>query len=106
MSPEELLKHARQFAFPLDKAKRHYLDVVRVEWRSDDSWVICFYDDVLNTDDLLEWEPRPSNRDEAFITRTRFTLDEAVRRAQKLVKKIEPINGSIEMQVLYKRKSP
>lgn len=41
--------------------------------------------EVLNRDGEWEIEPRTSDRDEAFIARTRFPLDEAMSRAQCLL---------------------
>lgn len=47
--------------------------------RGPDSWCITNGSSVLNTDFEMEWEPSPSNRDDDFILRTRFPLDEAFR---------------------------
>ncbi|APU89001.1 conserved hypothetical protein [Virus Rctr197k] len=95
MKAEELLKHARKFTFTPNLPHWHHSDEVHVEWRSEDRWVVVFGGDVLNTEGLLEYEPSPSHRDEAFLARTRFPLAQAIELAQQLVKKVENGRSSV-----------
>lgn len=44
------------------------------------SWAIVRGRSTLNTDGSWEYEPMPSNRDDAYIARTRFTLEDAYAR--------------------------
>lgn len=58
---------------------------VTIEKRGHGRWCVCVFSSVLNKDGAREHEPNPSSRDEAFIARTRFTLDEAFLRAEAYV---------------------
>jgi len=58
---------------------------IRVEWRGPASWAIVDYGIVLNKDNQWEHEPSPSNRSDDFIERTRYPLNEALRRALKAI---------------------
>jgi hypothetical protein len=42
-----------------------------------DVWAIRCLGECLNQNGEWEWEPSPSNRDEDFLARCRFSLDEA-----------------------------
>lgn len=69
-------------------ATRFELKGVKIEKRSTkpgvDSWAILLDGEVLNKDGTWEYEPSPSNRDDDFIARTRFTRDEAFARVERL----------------------
>lgn len=54
---------------------------IKVEWRGTGLWAITNAGHCLNKDNQWEYEPLPSNRSDDFIERTRFTLNEALRRA-------------------------
>ncbi|NDV52739.1 hypothetical protein [Salipiger sp. PrR003] len=60
----------------LAMATRFQVDAeLRIEKRGEDSWAVCSDSGAcLNTDYELEYEPSPSNRDEEFIARARYTL--------------------------------
>lgn len=59
-----------------------------------DVWAIINGGHCLNRDGVWEWEPSPSNRDEAFIERTRFPLFVAMKMVEEkygqVDKKSEP----------------
>lgn len=54
---------------------------VHVEWRGTGLWAVTRRGACLNRDGQWEFEPLPSNRDQAFFDRCRYTLDEALRAA-------------------------
>lgn len=58
---------------------------VELRDRKNDLWVVVFSGSVLNSDGLLEFEPSPSNREDDFLSRTRFSRDEALDRAKKFI---------------------
>lgn len=51
-----------------------------------DSWAIVKSRFCLNRDLEFEYEPLPSSRDEDFINRTRFSLEEAKKILRKYIK--------------------
>ncbi len=53
----------------------------RIEERDEDRWAIVNGGCCLNTDGEWEVEPQPSSRTDEFKARTRFPLEEAMRRA-------------------------
>ena len=55
---------------------------LHIEKRGPGTWVICSGATVLNRNNAWEFEPLPSNRTTAFIERTRFSLEEALQRAE------------------------
>jgi hypothetical protein len=55
-----------------------------------DVWAIRCLGQVLNRKGKWEYEPLPSSRSNAFLTRCRFTLAEAKEAAQKAVKERTP----------------
>lgn len=58
-------------------------DEIEVQARGNDTWCVKMGGtSVLNTFNEREYEASPSNRDDGFIARTRFTLAEAMRRAE------------------------
>ena len=57
---------------------------VQIESRGKHTWAIVDMGVVLNRNGEWEDEPHPSDRNEAFIARTRFQLDEAWELAQTL----------------------
>lgn len=65
-------------SFMIDKARN-----LRIERRGDDAWAVCIDDHVANADGKVEYEQLPSVRDDAFIGRTRFNLEEALRIAKE-----------------------
>lgn len=54
---------------------------ITIEWRGEDSWCIHHCGSCLNTDGEWEYEPMPSNREDDYIARTRYPLNEAFRLA-------------------------
>lgn len=52
-----------------------------VEERGDDSWAVKKMGSCLNVDGEWEYEPSPSNREDDFLERCRFTEEEALRLA-------------------------
>lgn len=63
------------------------IDVVRREQRDGTgAWAVSNdVGEVLNSKSLWEYEPRPSNRDDDFIARTRFPLEKAFELAEAKV---------------------
>lgn len=90
MSPEELLKHATRFEFTRDGV------TCTVEARNNDrtAWAVGLPGRVLNNLGDFEWEPSPSNRDDAFIARTRFDLPTAISLALRTLRRRH--NSTIE----------
>lgn len=62
-------------------------NAIFIEDRGNGKWAVSNGCSVLATDGEWEYEPRPSNRDDDFLARTRFTLDEAKRRAVEAYEK-------------------
>lgn len=58
---------------------------LRLQRNGTELWVVVSHGSVLNKDGEWESEPLPSARNRDFIKRTRFTLDEAIRRARDVV---------------------
>ena len=73
---ETLLSTASEFRLP------HGLVIQK---RGANQWAITDDCSVLNANGRWEFEPHPSNRDEEFIARTRFTLDEALEHAEAYI---------------------
>ena len=68
---------------PVDGVNRsHY--VLYVEWRGDGNWCVKDMFQCYRADGEREHEPIPSSRDDAFIARTRFPLDEALELAKRI----------------------
>jgi hypothetical protein len=59
---------------------------IRVEWRGDNDWAVTDTGLCLNNSGEWEYEPPPSSRSEDFLTRCRFSLEEAIKRASTEVK--------------------
>lgn len=55
---------------------------VKVSWRGNDRWAVLKLGSCLNVYGEWEFEPSPSNRNDEFKERCRFTLDEALTRAK------------------------
>lgn len=89
MSPDELLTHATAFRFLLYPDGHKYWDVaaedVRIELRGGGRWAVLVRGFCVDTNGNMEYEPIPSERDDAFRARNRFSLDEAVRLAREVV---------------------
>jgi hypothetical protein len=66
---------------------------ITVAERDTGRWAVKGMFGVLNTDGEWEYEPSPSNREDDFLDRCRFTEEEALRRALEVVDTIR-INGS------------
>ncbi len=60
-------------------------NAVFVEDRGEMAWCVCDGSLCLNRDGEWEYEPLPSNRDDAFIARTRYSLDEAMTSAKAAI---------------------
>lgn len=72
---QTILDCARSFEI----AERIYVD-----WRDDGKWAVVSDGFVLDTAGEWVYEPRPSNRSDEFIERTRFKLSDAIARARAL----------------------
>ena len=75
----------------LDKATtftmtERYNRPITIEARGKNTWAVCDGGFCLNTDGEFEEEPMPSSRDEEFLARARFSLEEAWALAEKVVK--------------------
>jgi hypothetical protein len=82
--PTWRLAHATRFDFGDDPYHR-----LRVERRGDGEWAVAAgangSAEVLNSDGDWEHEPRSSDRDDDFLGRARFTLDEAFARVDNIL---------------------
>lgn len=85
---EELLSAAVSFSFGKRDVK-HGRARVTVEQRGYGKWAVVDGRFVLANDGEWEVEPLPSNRDNAFIARTRYSFDEAVERAKEIHESVE-----------------
>jgi hypothetical protein len=89
--------------FPIDHdARRHF--TITIEWRGPDSWAVLDGPYCLGRDGAWEYEPLPSNRDDAWIEAHRFDLDTA----QQLAKQAAPnlvVNGRTALEI-YRRNPP
>ena len=74
MSPEDMEKKR---IFATEYRIRGVRDL-KAEFRGNDTWAITNIGTCLNRDGHWEYEPRPSNRTDEFLKRTRFTLNEAL----------------------------
>lgn len=91
LTNEDLLRKATRFSFLPEGAditkyrKDHYFEIA-VELRSRGTWAVCSMGEIWN-ESLQEWEiePRNSSITEEDYQSIRFTLDEAVNIAQRIV---------------------
>lgn len=85
---EELLERASAFDFPTDDP----LSPVRVELRrgpfspAGREWAITWRGRCWGLSRGWEWEPTPSNRDDAFLDRCRWSRDQALEHAEVLAR--------------------
>jgi hypothetical protein len=79
-------------ALPPDhKARRHY--TIHVEYTGRGLWAVRWSGGVFDSDgNFALLEPLPSERDEDWYARFRFTLDEALEHAKRLAPTLE-VNG-------------
>jgi hypothetical protein len=89
LSDHDLLAAAVTFIFyppgtDTDSIEGHHSGV-SVVWRGLDMWAVTQEPHCLNSTGEWEYEPSPSNRDDAFLARCRFTRDEAIEKARELV---------------------
>lgn len=75
---DNILPNATEFTF----GDTEHSGPVFVCARGNDRWAVMWRAWVLNRDGKWEYEPSPSSRDDAFIARTRWTLNEALDRAR------------------------
>ncbi len=83
-------------------ARRHF--TITIEWRGPDSWAVLDGPYCLGCDGAWEYEPQPSNRDDAWIASHRFDLETA----KELARKAAPfliVNGRTALDV-YRRTHP
>lgn len=79
--------------------KQHF--ELAVEWRGSDEdtgadrWAVVHADACLSADGTWEHEPRPSSRDEEFLRRFRFSLDDALRLAAAAVDGVKVNGGTL-----------
>lgn len=68
---------------------------LHIEWRGAGAWAVTEGGCCLNNKGKWEYEPHPSSRSNAFIKRTRFTFEEAVRRANEtlVAEKVEEVQN-------------
>jgi len=92
----DLLPKPSRYDFQWDGAKFHKFPdghwgeiyrgiAIATRSHKEDKWAIEVNGGVLNNENMIEYEPMPSNRDDDFLARTRFSLNEAVERAQKFI---------------------
>ena len=89
----DLLAHATTFVFTPtgtdrnDPRTHHFR--VQVRWRGGDTWSVLWAGECWNGTGW-EYEPMNTARDDAFLARTLFPLDEACEMAQKLADTVDP----------------
>lgn len=72
----------------LSMAREFAVGRLHVVWRAEGSWSVAAAGRmVLNRGGRFEYELHPSDRDEAFLARTRYTLGEALDAARALVER-------------------
>ncbi len=89
---EQLLEHATTFTFPERTAvPMDGVDVVLTCRAGEgpykppyDTWAVRWLGRCLNSDGRWEFEPQPSSRTDDFLARTRWSRNEALRRAAAL----------------------
>lgn len=62
---------------------RYCATEITVELRSANKWCVTNGSSVWNTDGQWEYEPLPSNRDDEFFKRTRYSLEDAFKAARE-----------------------
>jgi hypothetical protein len=89
--------------FPADaRPRRHF--TITIEWRGDNRWAVLDGHYCLGSDGQWEYEPLPSNRDDAWTASHRFDLETA----QELARKAAPfliVNGRTALDI-YRRQPP
>lgn len=89
MSDPALLGYASEFRFKLYPEGHKFWDIaemaVTVEWRGADRWAVKFNGFCYDVDGLKEYESIPSEREDEFKARFRFSRGEAVRVAREVV---------------------
>lgn len=61
---------------------------VEVTRRGDNSFAVCVQDEVYGRDGTWSYEPLPSSREDEWLANYRWTLEEALEQAKKVVKEI------------------
>lgn len=79
-------------AYDTAKARDLYHFIIKVEYRGIGKWAVVWMGSVLNRDGEWEWEPSPSNREDDFFERCRFTRTDALKRAREAVDELK-VNG-------------
>jgi len=85
---EKMLECARTnvLAEREQQVKKGIQPQVGIEWRGPDKWVIVMDNMyVLNKKGQFEYEPMPSSRTDDFLSRTRFSFEEAWLKAECLI---------------------
>ena len=79
---------ATEYTFGMNNKKIHPIDRIVVCFRGNNKWSVALGRDgfVYNTNDKWEYDLSPSERDDDFIKRTRYKLEEALKIASKLYK--------------------
>jgi hypothetical protein len=91
----DLLQHATEFVFTptgtdrSDPDTRHFR--VNVSWRGGETWAVIWMGECWNGSDW-EYEPLNSSREDDFLARTRYPLQEACALAKGLADTVGP-NG-------------
>jgi uncharacterized protein YbaR (Trm112 family) len=86
---EELLARVEVFGIPHAADPRRPLRVERTR-TGEDCWAVRYLGDCARIDGTWEFEPSPSSRDDAFVARTRFTLDVALALAKRIADSAHP----------------
>ena len=81
---DEMLSKATRFDMGLFNGSEVTVEVRRSEDAT--RWAVLCGGSVLNEDGEWEYEPTSSSRDDDFIARTRFDLDDAWSRAEAVVR--------------------
>ena len=90
--------------FPIDDEDHHSFHVM-TEYRGRGLWaVVNGFGQCLNTNNEWDWEMRPSEREDDWLSTHRFPRDEAVRRAREIAPLLR-VNGWTVDQVMEARKA-
>lgn len=93
MDTEELLSHASQFDFDIERKQGDatYKDELNIKLRSKENgkrrWAIYYHGNCWDNEiKQFIYEPGPSNRDDEFLMNTRYSLRYALQIVEELSK--------------------
>lgn len=85
---ERMLNCAMSFQLVKHRNDSKHEPEILLQKRSEEKWAIVVDGvEVLNSNGDLEYEPMPSNREDDFLKRTRFSLEKAWALAEEFARK-------------------